>query len=154
MSAFTNFIVQDDAHKEAKPYVWRGEEQPGLPLSNMKDEEKALNLIDVRTLPEAAKPRLDTHGMTFLQHKSKTVADVEKDEQNVGEYVREMEELIRTEMGVNTVIGYNARVCDAGFTLLMHAKCTQATDTCLSSFEARSPSCIMATLWAFKHTST
>lgn len=109
MAAISNHMIEDDIHKEAKPYIWRGPVLPELPISNAKFEEKPLNLTDVRTLAEEDKPKVDTHGFTFVNHKSKTVADVHNDN-DAAPYVDEMVEFLKEFLGVETVIGFNARV--------------------------------------------
>lgn len=109
MTAISNHMVEDDAHKEAKPYIWRGPVLPELPISNARFEEKPLNLTDVRTLAEEDKPKVDTHGFCFVNHKSKTVADVHNDN-DAAPYVDEMTEFLKQFLGVETVIGFNARV--------------------------------------------
>lgn len=111
MTAYARFLDHDDAHKEAKPYIWRGPAVPGLPASNAELKERALDLTDVRTLAEEAKPTLDTHGFTFIQHQSKTLSQIGKDEQHYGLHMAEMEEFVKSYLGVDTVIGYNAKVC-------------------------------------------
>lgn len=103
------YRVEDEAHKEAKPYIWRGPPLPELPTSNAKFEEKPLNLTDVRTLAEEYKPTVNSHGFCFVTHKSKFVADVH-DDNDAGPYVEEMEDYLKEFLGVDTVIGYNARV--------------------------------------------
>lgn len=109
MTAISNHMVEDNAHKEAKPYIWRGPPLPELPISNAKFEEKPLNLTDVRTLTEEDKPKVDTHGFCFVNHKSETVADVHNDN-DAAPYVDEMVEFLKKFLGVETVIGFNARV--------------------------------------------
>ncbi|KAL1866008.1 hypothetical protein Daus18300_006909 [Diaporthe australafricana] len=108
MTAISNHMVEDDAHKEAKPYIWRGPVIPELPISNAKFEEKPLNLTDVRNLAEADKPKVETHGFCFINHESKTVADVHNDNE-AAPYVDEMVEFLKDFLGVETVIGFNAR---------------------------------------------
>lgn len=109
MSAISNHIVEDVVHKNAKPYIWRGPPLAELPTSNAKFEEKPLNLTDVRNLAEDDKPTVDTHGFCFVNHKSKTVADVSNDNE-AAPYVEEMVEFLKNFLGVETVIGFNARV--------------------------------------------
>lgn len=109
MTAISNHIIENDAHKEAKPYIWRGPVLSELPISNAKFEEKPLNLTDVRALAEEDKPKVDTHGFCFVNHKSKTVADVHNDN-DAAPYVDEMADFLKEFLGVETVIGFNARV--------------------------------------------
>ncbi|KAJ4419215.1 hypothetical protein N0V82_005122 [Gnomoniopsis sp. IMI 355080] len=100
--------VADEAHVEAKPYIWRGPPLSELPISNAKFEEKPLNLTDVRTLAEEDKPTVNSHGFCFVTHKSQFVADVHHDN-DAGPYVEEMADYLKEFLGVDTVIGYNAR---------------------------------------------
>lgn len=109
MTAISSHMIVDDVHKEAKPYIWRGPVLPELPISNAKFEEKPLNLTDVRALAEEDKPKVDTHGFCFVNHKSKTVADVHNDN-DAAPYVDEMVDYLKEFLGVETVIGFNARV--------------------------------------------
>lgn len=101
--------VEDEAHKEAKPYIWRGPPLAELPISNAKFEEKPLNLTDVRTLAEEDKPKVDTHGFCFVSNKSKFVSDIHNDD-DAAPYVGEMADYLKNFLGVETVIGFNARV--------------------------------------------
>lgn len=101
--------VEDETHQEAKPYIWRGPVLPELPISNAKFEEKPLNLTDVRALAEEDKPKVDSHGFCFVSHKSKFVADVHNDN-DAAQYVEEMADYLKEFLGVDTVIGFNARV--------------------------------------------
>lgn len=103
------YRVEDEAHTETKPYIWRGPVLPELPISNAEFEEKPLNLTDVRTLAEEDKPKVDSHGFCFVSHKSKFVADVHNDN-DAAQYVEEMADYLQEFLGVETVIGFNARV--------------------------------------------
>lgn len=68
-----------------------------------------MNLTDVRALAEEDKPKVDTHGFCFVTHKSKFVADVHNDN-DAAPYVDEMADYLKRFLGVDTVIGFNARV--------------------------------------------
>lgn len=110
MVAVANFIINDPVlFSKEKPYIWRGPPIAELPVSNAKFEEKTIDLIDVRTLPEDRKPKLETHGFYFIEHKSKTL-DKTTGDHNAAFYVAEMEKYLIEILRVNECIGYNARV--------------------------------------------
>jgi hypothetical protein len=140
---FGGFVNNEDGrYSKEKPYIYHGPDM-GFPQTNLVFKPAPLNsLTDLRNLPVAERPKIETHGFCLIENQSEALKHMNDDTDTQPAYANEMAEVLTDILGATKVVPVHTAVCSlalakknkANFTadLSTVAKCEQRSSTCSS----------------------